>query len=184
MDLVWTIGESVALGVAGIIFWGDSTYSSSNVSIHTRDYWINHKPFHMMTSVCLSRLRRAASDWMSTCRVRWADTSSTSPRQPNSAVDFCAAHTGAVCAGTRTRTHISTSTLKHTRWRVRGERCTWREIWARMNGGGWRRTFSVSVTAVIRVRDVMLRILFNSGARDMHLKLCGFTFSPHCYFQY
>lgn len=38
MDLVWTIGESVALGAAGIIFWGDSTYASSNVSIHTRDY--------------------------------------------------------------------------------------------------------------------------------------------------
>ncbi|XP_051979823.1 hyaluronidase-2-like [Xyrauchen texanus] len=32
MDLVSTIGESVALGVAGVILWGDSTYASSLVS--------------------------------------------------------------------------------------------------------------------------------------------------------
>lgn len=31
-DLVSTIGESVALGAAGIIFWGDSAYASSNAS--------------------------------------------------------------------------------------------------------------------------------------------------------
>ncbi|XP_071388208.1 hyaluronidase-2 [Centroberyx affinis] len=31
-DLVSTIGESVALGAAGVIFWGDSTYASSNAS--------------------------------------------------------------------------------------------------------------------------------------------------------
>ncbi|XP_066553613.1 hyaluronidase-2 isoform X2 [Amia ocellicauda] len=31
-DLVSTIGESVSLGAAGIIFWGDSTYASSNAS--------------------------------------------------------------------------------------------------------------------------------------------------------
>ncbi|XP_051978304.1 hyaluronidase-2-like [Xyrauchen texanus] len=32
MDLVSTIGESVALGVAGVILWGDSTYASSYAS--------------------------------------------------------------------------------------------------------------------------------------------------------
>ncbi len=32
-DLVSTIGESVALGVAGVIFWGDSNYASSHVSL-------------------------------------------------------------------------------------------------------------------------------------------------------
>ncbi len=32
-DLVSTIGESVALGVAGVILWGDSNYASSHVSI-------------------------------------------------------------------------------------------------------------------------------------------------------
>ncbi|XP_051551433.1 hyaluronidase-2-like [Myxocyprinus asiaticus] len=32
MDLVSTIGESVALGVAGVILWGDSTYASSHAS--------------------------------------------------------------------------------------------------------------------------------------------------------
>ncbi|KAM7402165.1 hypothetical protein PAMP_017430 [Pampus punctatissimus] len=31
-DLVSTIGESVALGAAGIIFWGDTSYASSHVS--------------------------------------------------------------------------------------------------------------------------------------------------------
>lgn len=31
-DLVSTIGESVALGAAGIILWGESTYASTNVS--------------------------------------------------------------------------------------------------------------------------------------------------------
>ncbi|KAM4613576.1 hyaluronidase-2 isoform 1-T3 [Polymixia lowei] len=31
-DLISTIGESVALGAAGVIFWGDSTYASSNAS--------------------------------------------------------------------------------------------------------------------------------------------------------
>lgn len=32
MDLVSTIGESVALGVAGVILWGDSTYASSQAT--------------------------------------------------------------------------------------------------------------------------------------------------------
>ncbi|XP_067360482.1 hyaluronidase-2 isoform X2 [Channa argus] len=31
-DLVSTIGESVALGAAGVIFWGDTSYASSNAS--------------------------------------------------------------------------------------------------------------------------------------------------------
>lgn len=33
MDLVSTIGESVALGAAGVIFWGDASYASSPVSV-------------------------------------------------------------------------------------------------------------------------------------------------------
>lgn len=32
MDLVSTIGESVALGVAGVIFWGDTSYTGSRAS--------------------------------------------------------------------------------------------------------------------------------------------------------
>lgn len=31
-DLVSTIGESVALGAAGIIMWGDAVYASNKVS--------------------------------------------------------------------------------------------------------------------------------------------------------
>lgn len=31
-DLISTIGESVALGAAGVIFWGDTSYASSNTS--------------------------------------------------------------------------------------------------------------------------------------------------------
>ncbi len=38
MDLVSTIGESVALGAAGIVFWGEAAYASNNVSIHTPHY--------------------------------------------------------------------------------------------------------------------------------------------------
>ena len=34
-DLVSTIGESVALGAAGIIMWGDTAYAGSKVSINT-----------------------------------------------------------------------------------------------------------------------------------------------------
>ena len=34
-DLVSTIGESIALGAAGVILWGESTYASSKVSIST-----------------------------------------------------------------------------------------------------------------------------------------------------
>lgn len=33
VDLVSTVGESVALGAAGIIMWGDATYASSRVSV-------------------------------------------------------------------------------------------------------------------------------------------------------
>ncbi|MGH0188018.1 UNVERIFIED_CONTAM: hypothetical protein FKN15_027560 [Acipenser sinensis] len=32
MDLVYTIGESAALGAAGLIFWGDATHASSSAS--------------------------------------------------------------------------------------------------------------------------------------------------------
>lgn len=35
-DLVSTIGESVALGAAGIILWGEAAYASSKVRIYTR----------------------------------------------------------------------------------------------------------------------------------------------------
>ncbi len=38
MDLVSTIGESVALGAAGIVFWGEAAYASNNVSTHTPHY--------------------------------------------------------------------------------------------------------------------------------------------------
>ena len=42
MDLVSTIGESVALGVAGVILWGDASYASSNV----RDLFTVLYPYH------------------------------------------------------------------------------------------------------------------------------------------
>ncbi|XP_061074934.1 hyaluronidase-2 isoform X1 [Conger conger] len=38
-DLVFTIGESVALGAAGVILWGDAAYASSKASCHSlNDY--------------------------------------------------------------------------------------------------------------------------------------------------
>ncbi|KAK7155821.1 hypothetical protein R3I93_010473 [Phoxinus phoxinus] len=39
-DLVSTIGESVALGAAGIVFWGDATYASSNASCSSIDQFL------------------------------------------------------------------------------------------------------------------------------------------------
>ncbi|XP_051932837.1 hyaluronidase-2 [Hippocampus zosterae] len=38
IDLVSTIGESVALGAAGVIFWGDSSYSSDSSCSALKDY--------------------------------------------------------------------------------------------------------------------------------------------------
>ncbi|XP_057195026.1 hyaluronidase-2 [Triplophysa rosa] len=40
MDLVWTVGESVALGAAGVIFWGDSTWASSNASCFSLNQYL------------------------------------------------------------------------------------------------------------------------------------------------
>ncbi|XP_061640879.1 hyaluronidase-2 isoform X2 [Phyllopteryx taeniolatus] len=37
-DLVSTIGESIALGVEGVIFWGDSSYSSDSSCSALKDY--------------------------------------------------------------------------------------------------------------------------------------------------
>ncbi|TMS19292.1 Hyaluronidase [Larimichthys crocea] len=39
-DLVSTIGESVALGAAGVIFWGDASYASSNTSCSTLNKYL------------------------------------------------------------------------------------------------------------------------------------------------
>lgn len=39
-DLVSTIGESVALGAAGIIMWGDAAYASSKTSCHNLDVYL------------------------------------------------------------------------------------------------------------------------------------------------
>lgn len=40
MDLISTIGESVALGAAGVIFWGDTSYASSNASCSTLNNYL------------------------------------------------------------------------------------------------------------------------------------------------
>ncbi|XP_052395067.1 hyaluronidase-2 isoform X1 [Carassius gibelio] len=40
MDLVSTIGESVALGVAGLIFWGDSNYASSHAACSSLNQYL------------------------------------------------------------------------------------------------------------------------------------------------
>ncbi|XP_030632121.1 hyaluronidase-2 [Chanos chanos] len=40
MDLVSTIGESVALGAAGVILWGDSTYASSYSACHSLNEYL------------------------------------------------------------------------------------------------------------------------------------------------
>lgn len=40
MDLVSTIGESVALGAAGVIFWGDTSYASSSAGCSTMNQYL------------------------------------------------------------------------------------------------------------------------------------------------
>lgn len=40
IDLVSTIGESVALGAAGVIFWGDTSYASSSASCSTLNEYL------------------------------------------------------------------------------------------------------------------------------------------------
>ncbi|XP_050969291.1 hyaluronidase-2 [Labeo rohita] len=40
MDLVSTIGESVALGAAGIVFWGEATYASTNASCSSLNQYL------------------------------------------------------------------------------------------------------------------------------------------------
>ncbi|XP_026162526.1 hyaluronidase-2 isoform X2 [Mastacembelus armatus] len=40
MDLVSTIGESVALGAAGVIFWGDTSYANSTASCSTLNKYL------------------------------------------------------------------------------------------------------------------------------------------------
>ena len=39
MDLISTIGESAALGAAGVILWGDAGYTTSMVSKIHPAYW-------------------------------------------------------------------------------------------------------------------------------------------------
>ncbi|XP_020498083.1 hyaluronidase-2 [Labrus bergylta] len=40
MDLVSTIGESVALGAAGVVFWGDTSYASSQANCQSVDGYL------------------------------------------------------------------------------------------------------------------------------------------------
>ncbi|CAL8338322.1 unnamed protein product [Merluccius merluccius] len=50
-DLVSTIGESVALGAAGIILWGESTYASSKATCETVKAYINENLGHYLVNV-------------------------------------------------------------------------------------------------------------------------------------
>ncbi|XP_033821852.1 hyaluronidase-2 [Periophthalmus magnuspinnatus] len=51
MDLVSTIGESVALGAAGVIFWGDTSYASSAASCSSLNKYLMGSLGHYLLNV-------------------------------------------------------------------------------------------------------------------------------------
>lgn len=51
MDLVSTIGESVALGAAGVIFWGDASYASSPASCSSLNEYLKGLLGHYLLNV-------------------------------------------------------------------------------------------------------------------------------------
>ncbi|KAM3622174.1 uncharacterized protein V6R79_021444 [Siganus canaliculatus] len=50
-DLVSTIGESVALGAAGVIFWGDTSYAGSSESCSTLNRYLQGRLGHYLLNV-------------------------------------------------------------------------------------------------------------------------------------
>ena len=64
MDLVSTIGESVALGVAGVILWGDSNHASSQVRL-----WPNQGVY----SSSSHKLTLGIDRWLFKFRVKYKE---------------------------------------------------------------------------------------------------------------
>lgn len=76
MDLISTIGESVSLGAAGIILWGDSAYASSNASCSSlRNYLGNSLGRYLLNvSSAAEQCSRFLCGFRGRCLRRHPDT--------------------------------------------------------------------------------------------------------------
>ncbi|XP_028303518.1 hyaluronidase-2 isoform X2 [Gouania willdenowi] len=76
MDLVSTIGESVALGAAGVIFWGDTSYASSNASCSTLNQYLKGPlgQYLLNTSTAAEQCSRQLCHFHGRCLRRVADS--------------------------------------------------------------------------------------------------------------
>ncbi|KAL2091277.1 hypothetical protein ACEWY4_013540 [Coilia grayii] len=75
-DLVSTIGESVALGAAGVILWGDATYASSNASCSRLNAYLRgHLGRYLLNvSTAAEQCSSALCGWRGRCLRRHPET--------------------------------------------------------------------------------------------------------------
>uniref|UniRef100_A0A4W4ETB7 Hyaluronidase n=1 Tax=Electrophorus electricus TaxID=8005 RepID=A0A4W4ETB7_ELEEL len=75
-DLVSTIGESVALGAAGIILWGDASYTRSNASCSSLDQYLRGPlgRYLLNVSTAAEQCSRSACSAQGRCLRRRPDT--------------------------------------------------------------------------------------------------------------
>lgn len=85
MDLVSTIGESVALGVAGVIFWGDSTYASSEANCKTLNDYLRGPLGRYLLNVtsAAEQCSRKLCNFHGRCLRRQSDTDTYLHLNPN-----------------------------------------------------------------------------------------------------
>ncbi|XP_056130266.1 hyaluronidase-2 [Lampris incognitus] len=76
MDLVSTIGESVALGAAGVIFWGDSMYASSNATCSSLNGYLRGKMgrYLLNVSTAAEQCSRMQCGYHGRCLRRLSDS--------------------------------------------------------------------------------------------------------------
>ncbi|XP_030633622.1 hyaluronidase-2 [Chanos chanos] len=75
-DLVSSIGESVALGAAGIILWGDASYAGSNASCFSLNQYLQGPLGHYLLNVSTAaeQCSRTLCHWRGRCLRRRPDT--------------------------------------------------------------------------------------------------------------
>ncbi|KAL7843764.1 hypothetical protein AOLI_G00252760 [Acnodon oligacanthus] len=76
VDLISTIGESVSLGAAGVIFWGDSNYASSNVICSSLSSYLRESlgRYLLNVSSAAEQCSRFLCDYHGRCLRRRPDT--------------------------------------------------------------------------------------------------------------
>ncbi|XP_041944248.1 hyaluronidase-2 [Alosa pseudoharengus] len=75
-DLISTVGESVALGAAGVILWGDATYASSNASCSRLNVYLRGPlgRYLLNVSTAAEQCSKALCGWRGRCLRRNAET--------------------------------------------------------------------------------------------------------------